>query len=173
VKKLAVCVAAAGLWVMGALAQTPCALNLSHDLVANGIARQNMTPDSPGLDARPLFQAGVAYASANHISVVTADRGRYYFLSQNSPYQHVYLKAIANVTVDPQYSDLYFAHGNIVAIDVATGTNFTLKNFTVDYLQLSERTFHRLQHQWIFPVCFPQWPTVADHQSPGGDRSLQ
>ena len=119
-----------------AFAQTPAVLNLSHDLVANGIAAQNMTPDLPGLDSRPLFQAGVNYASANHIPTVTADRGKYYFLSQNSPYQHVFLNKIANVAVDLQYSDLYFAHGNIVAIQASGGSNLTLKNFTVDYLQL-------------------------------------
>ena len=116
--------------------QTPAALNLSHDLVTKGIAQQNMTPDTPGLDSRPLFQAAVAYASANQIPAVTADRGKYYFLSQSNPYYHVFLKNIANVTVDFQYSDLYFAHGNIVAISASASTNLTLKNFTVDYLQL-------------------------------------
>src|SRR5579872_3565071 len=117
-------------------AQPSVVLNLSHDLVANGIAKQNMTPDSPSLDSRPLFQAAVNYASAHNIPTVTADRGKYYFLSQNSPFQHVYLKNISNVTIDLQYSDLYFALGNIVAIQAQSSTNLTLKNFTVDYLQL-------------------------------------
>jgi hypothetical protein len=48
----------------------------------------------------------------------------------------VYLNAISNVTVDLQYSDLYFAQGNIMAIDVNNSVNLTLKNFTVDYMQL-------------------------------------
>lgn len=109
-------------------------LNLSTDLVARGIAAANMTPNTPSLDSRPLFQAGVAYASANHIPRVVADRGSYYFLSLNSPYQHAYLNAIANVTVDLKYSDLYFALGNIMAIDINNSANLTLKNFTVDYL---------------------------------------
>lgn len=116
--------------------QTPAVLNLSHDLVANGIAAQNMVPNSPSLDARPLFQAAVNYASKNHIPTVTADRGSYYFLTQNSAYQHVFLTGITNVTVDLQYSDLYFAHGNIPAIQVTNSMDFTLKDFTADYLQL-------------------------------------
>jgi uncharacterized protein (TIGR03437 family) len=119
-----------------AFGQAPAVLNLSHDLVANGIAAQNMVPNSPSLDSRLLFTAGVAYASKNHIPSVTADRGSYYFLTQNSPYQHVFLNAIANVTVDLQYSDLYFALGNIIAIDATNCVNLTLRNFTVDYLQL-------------------------------------
>jgi len=119
-----------------AFGQAPAVLNLSHDLVANGIAGKNMVPNSPALDSRPLFTAGVAYASKNHIPTVIADRGSYYFLTQNSPYQHVFLNAIANVTVDLQYSDLYFALGNIDAIDATNCVNLTLRNFTVDYLQL-------------------------------------
>ena len=47
--------------------QTPSVLNLSHDLVTNGIATQNMTPNMPALHARPLFQAGINYALKNHI----------------------------------------------------------------------------------------------------------
>jgi len=115
---------------------TPTTLNLSQDLVANGIAAQNMVPNSPTLDSRSLFQAGVNYANQHHIPTVTADRGNYYFLTQNSPYQHVFLNAITNVTVDLQYSDLYFAHGNIMGLDLANCVNVTLKNFTADYLQL-------------------------------------
>jgi hypothetical protein len=123
--------------VIGSAAgQTPAVLNLSHDLVAKGIAQQNMTPDAPSLDSRPLFQAGVAYASQNHIPTVTADRGSYYFLTQNSTYQHALLNAIANVTVDLQYSDLYLAHGYIIGIHAVNCSNLALKNFTVDYLQL-------------------------------------
>jgi uncharacterized protein (TIGR03437 family) len=122
----------------GALSATRVAsgqvLNLSTDLVAKGIAASNMTPNNPSLDSRPLFQAGVAYASANNIPTVVAERGSYYFLSLNSQYQHVYLNAISNVTVDLRNSDLYFALGNIMAIDVNNSVNLTLKNFTVDYL---------------------------------------
>ena len=129
-----------GAWILlvsGSLfAQTPGVLNLSHDLTANGIAAQNMTPNQSGLDARPLFEAGITYASKNHIPTVTADRGSYYFLTQNSSYRHALLNAISNVTVDLQYSDLYFAQGNIIGIQALNCVNLTLKNFTLDYLQL-------------------------------------
>ena len=111
-------------------------LNLSHDLVANGIAAQNMVPNSPTQDSRLLFQQGIAYASKNHIPTVIADPGRYYFLTLNSPYQHVFLNGISNVTVDLQYSDLYFAQGNVSGIDATNCVNLTLQNFTADYLQL-------------------------------------
>jgi len=94
-----------------------------------------MTPNQPSLDARPLFQAGVAYASTNHIPTVIADPGSYYFLV-NSPYQHVFLDAPQNVTVDLQNSDLYFAQSNTVAFSIENSVNLTLKNFTIDYLTL-------------------------------------
>jgi len=116
--------------------QPSAVLNLSHDLVSKGIAQQNMAPDTPGLDSLPLFQAGVNYASKNHIATVTADRGSYYFLTQNSDFQHVFLYGITNVTIDLQYSDLYFANGNILGIQLDNCTNVTLKNFTADYLHL-------------------------------------
>lgn len=119
-----------------AFAQTPGVLNLSHDLISNGIAAQNMVPDSPGQDARPLFQAGVNYASKNHIATVTADRGSYYFLTQTSAFQHVFLTGITSVTIDLKYSDLYFANTNILGIQLFNCTNVTLKNFTADYLHL-------------------------------------
>lgn len=96
----------------GALAQTT--LNLSHDLVSNGIAGQNMVPNSPTLDSRPLFEATAAYASKHGIATVTADRGSYYFFTQNSAFQHVFLTGINNLTIDFQFSDLYFADRNIV-----------------------------------------------------------
>jgi len=124
------------LLTVSAIAQPLATLNLSHDLVSNGIAKQNMTPDAPMLDSGPLLQAGVQYASAHNIPTVIADRGRYYFLSLFGSYQHVFLNNIANLTLDFQYSDLYFAQGNIVAIQVNNSSNFTLRNFTVDYLRL-------------------------------------
>jgi hypothetical protein len=44
-----------------ASAQT-ATLNLSHDLVTDGIASANMTPGQPALDSRPLLEAAVSYA---------------------------------------------------------------------------------------------------------------
>lgn len=121
---------------LSAFAQSPTVLNLSHDLVTNKIAASNMVPNSPTLDSRPLFEAGIYYASAHNIPLVIADTGSYYFLTQNDAYAHAVLNGISNVTVDLQYSDLYFAHGNIVGMEVVNTTNFTLRNFTIDYIQL-------------------------------------
>src|SRR5277367_1979578 len=60
-------------------------LNMSQDLVAKKIASTNLTPDTPTLDARPLFEAAAAYASQNNIATLIADPGRYYFLSLHNP----------------------------------------------------------------------------------------
>jgi hypothetical protein len=32
-----------------------------------------MTPNSPALDSRPLFELGIAYASKHHIPAITAE----------------------------------------------------------------------------------------------------
>ncbi len=101
-----------------------------------GIAASNMTPDMPALDSRTLFQAGVQYASAHNIPKVIADRGSYCFLSLNSPFQHVYLNQVSNVTVDLHHSNLYLANSNIIGIQIANSSSLTLQNFTVDYLEL-------------------------------------
>lgn len=111
-------------------------LNLSQDLVTLGIAASNMTPDTPGLDSRPLFEAGVAYAAANGIANVVADRGSYYFLTQHDPNRHVLLSGLNGMTIDLHHSDLYFNTGNVPAIQVLFSTNVTLQNVTVDYLHL-------------------------------------
>jgi hypothetical protein len=50
-------------------------LDLSKDLVADGIASSNMLPNVPTEDARPLFEEGIAYAFAHSIPTVTAERG--------------------------------------------------------------------------------------------------
>ena len=86
--------------------------------MSNGIASSNMTPNTPTLDSRPLFNAGVAYAQKNNIPTVTADRGSYYFLTPNSTFQYIYMYNVNNLTVDLQYSDLYFSNGDMVGLDV-------------------------------------------------------
>ena len=60
---------------IGPLLLSSQTLNMSRDLVAKGIASANMTPDSPSLDARPLFEAATTYASRNGIQTVIADPG--------------------------------------------------------------------------------------------------
>lgn len=119
------------------LAQSGAVLNMSHDLVTKGIATSNLVPDSPSQDARPLFEKAVAYAVQNNITTVTADPGSYFFLSLHSgTTAHAYLNAAANVTIDWQNSDLYFATSNHAAITCANCNAVTMQNFTVDYQQL-------------------------------------
>src|SRR5271163_542257 len=77
-------------------------LNLSHELVTQGIAASNLTPGMPALDARPLVEAGLAYANANGIATVTADPGAYYFLSRHNANTHVLISGLTNITLDWQ-----------------------------------------------------------------------
>ena len=114
-------------------------LNLSQDLVRLGIASSNMTPNQPGLDAGPLFMAGVNYAKANGISTVVADPGAYYFLSiWNVPNSntHVAVSGIDNMTIDLHGADLIFSHPLYYGLSVFTSTNAVVENFTVDYQPL-------------------------------------
>ena len=67
------------------LAQPSNVLNMSHDLVAQGISASNLQPDSPTQDARPVFEQAVAYATAHNIATVTADPGSYYFSRSTPP----------------------------------------------------------------------------------------
>jgi uncharacterized protein (TIGR03437 family) len=153
------------LLVSGSLfAQTT--LNMSQDLVTKKIASANLTPDTPTLDARPLFEAATAYASQNNIATLIADPGRYYFLSLHNPNVHALLNGIANLTIDWQHSDLVFAFSNTSAIECLSCNTVTMENFTVDYQQLPftqavvtavDATNHRLTFQTI-----PGWQSPAD-----------
>jgi len=117
--------------------QSITVLNMSHDLVAYGIAASNLLPDTPSQDARALFEKAVTYAVNNNIATVTADPGSYYFLSlHGGTTAHAYLNAAANITIDWQGSDLYFANSNYAAITCANCNAVTMQNFTVDYQQL-------------------------------------
>jgi hypothetical protein len=74
-------------------------LNLSHDLTTRNIASQNLTPDSPGLDAGPLLALAISYAQTNGITMLTADRGNYYFLSLANNQTHVQITAVSNLVM--------------------------------------------------------------------------
>src|SRR5580704_668584 len=119
-------------------AQSTTVLNMSHDLVANGIASSNLQPNSPTQDARPLFEQAVAYATANKIGTVTADPGSYYFLTLHSSTgtMHALLPSASNLTIDWQNSDLYFSYSNHAAITCNGCASLTMQNFAVDYAQL-------------------------------------
>jgi uncharacterized protein (TIGR03437 family) len=118
------------------LAQSGSTLNVSHDLIAKGIAMSNMQPDTPKLDSRPLLESAIAYAQKNSIATVTADRGAYYFLTLHNPQTHVLLNGVSNLTLDFQNSDLYFQQSNRGAILCQSCVSVTMQNFTVDFLQL-------------------------------------
>ena len=96
-----------------------------------------MTPNVPTLDSQPLFEAGMNYANSHQklIQKVIADRGSYYFLTLDSPGAHASF-AVANITVDLQYSDLYFADPNAIGITCFSCSNAVLENFTMDYITL-------------------------------------
>ena len=118
-----------------ACATTPT-INLSHDLVTLGIARQNLSPNNPNLDARPLLQSALAYAAKNGTTRITADPGAYYFLTPQLPDRYLQIDAYSNLTIDLAGSDLYLAQMEIIGFALIDCTNVTLTNFTVDILQL-------------------------------------
>jgi hypothetical protein len=109
-------------------------LNLSHDLVPLGIAGQNLIPNTPSLDAGPLFQAAVQYVQNSPVQLLTVDPGSYYFLTPQFPSVYLVFEALSDLTVDLQGSALYFNDGLLSDIAVDDCQRFTLKNFTVDSL---------------------------------------
>ncbi len=111
-------------------------LNLSRDLVSTGAASANLQPNTAALDARPLFEAAIAYAGKNGITKLIADPGAYYFLSLHNSATHVLMSGASNLTVDWQNSDLYFKFSNNSAIQCTNCTSVTMQNFTLDYQQL-------------------------------------
>jgi hypothetical protein len=84
---------------LAALAQTS-SINLSHDLVRLGIASQNLPPNSPSVDARPLFQAALDYVKNHGIQLITLDRGAYYFLTAQNANSYLHFLAFSDLTVD-------------------------------------------------------------------------
>ena len=110
-------------------------LNMSHDLVALGIANQNLTPNNPALDARPLIQAAVDYVSSHSIQVLTLDKGAYYLLSAQQGNAVVIFGGLSNVTVDFAGSTFYFL-GPLLqnGIVVYQCSSFTLTNFQTDFI---------------------------------------
>jgi uncharacterized protein (TIGR03437 family) len=117
-------------------AAQPGSINLSHDLTTLGIAAQNMTPDSPMLDSRPLLESAVAYAQAHSIPAITADRGSYYFLTGHPFGRFFSFQSLQNLIFDFNGSDLYFANGNWIGLECDGCNNVQFKNFTLDSLQL-------------------------------------
>ena len=111
-------------------------LNVSKDLTTLKIAAQNLTPNTPTLDAGPLLTQAIAYAQQNGIRTVTADRGDYYFLSLATNQTHFLVNNGANLTIDLQYSNLYFKQSHRGAVWCNNCTGVTFQNFTIDYMTL-------------------------------------
>jgi hypothetical protein len=117
-----------------ATAQT---LNMSHDLVTLGIASQNLTPDDPALDARPLFQAALQYLIKHPMQTLTLDTGSYYLLTSEFPGSAVLqVPSLSNLTIDLAGSTIYF-NGPVIpnGLQLYYCSNVVLKNFQVDYVK--------------------------------------
>ena len=111
-------------------------LNLSRDLVRLGIASQNLSPDDPNLDARPLFQAALQYVRLHHTGLVTLDHGAYYFLTPENTNTYLVFLDMTDLRVDLAGSKIYFAHPFLQGFLVSNCQRVTLTNFEADILDL-------------------------------------
>jgi hypothetical protein len=137
-------------------------LNMSHDLVPLGIAGQNLTPNSPSLDARPLFQAALQYIQTHSVQTLTLDKGAYYLLTLQQGNAALVVHA-NNLIIDLAGSTLYF-NGPLLPTGLLLyyASNVTLKNFQTDYLNppythvqlTSVDSANRLLHY----QALPNWP---------------
>jgi hypothetical protein len=118
----------------GDAAQTGVTINLSHDLVRLGIAFENLPPDSPMTDARPLFQAALAYAKSHSVRLITLDHGAYYFLTPQTMEIYLQLFMLSNLTVDLADSTIFFAHPLLRGFVISNCTNVTLTRFSTKFL---------------------------------------
>lgn len=109
-------------------------INLSRDLVRLGIASANLLPDSPRLDARPLFQAALGYVKDHSIHRVTVDRGAYYFLTPQDAQTYLRFLAHSDLTIDLADSTVYFAGAFLQGFALVDCTNVTLTRFRADFI---------------------------------------
>ena len=118
-----------------ALAGVPV-VNASEDLVRLGIASQNMVPNEPGLDSRPLLQAAVAYANRNGTQLLTVDTGSYYFLTPQMFDRYLEIDSLNGMTIDFAGSDLYFENRELIGLIFSNCQGATLQNFSMDFMNL-------------------------------------
>ncbi len=110
-------------------------LNMSHDLTTLGIASQNMTPNNPALDSRPLFQAALNYIQGHTVQTLTVDAGNYYLLSATQGNAVVIAGNLSNLTIDLAGSTIFFKGPQLPnGIQLFYCTNVTLKNFQIDFV---------------------------------------
>jgi hypothetical protein len=171
-------------------------VNMSHDLVRLGIASQNITPNTPSLDARPLFQAAIQYVQSHTVQTLTWDTGAYYLLSNTQGNAVLIFGNLSNLTIDLAGSIIYFV-GPLLpnGLQLFYCSNVTLTNFHLDYLNppythvqlVSVDTTNRLLHYqtltgWPDPSSFNSlsssvegyWAAIFRNGSivPGTSRTL-
>jgi hypothetical protein len=142
-------------------------LNLSRDLVALGIASQNLAPNQPMLDARPLFDAAIGYIRSHSISALTLDKGDYYFLTSDDPTAYLNIVQLSNLTIDLAGSTIFFQMPFLKGFSISTCQNITLTNFVFDFMtppytevaltsvDPNARTLsYSTQPNWADPVTF-------------------
>ena len=150
-------------------------INVSQDLVALGIARQNAVPGNSSVDARPLFQAAIQYATANGISRIVADPGAYWFLTLQQSGDYLVLDHVSALTIDLQGSDIYLLNSFATGIYLTGCKGVTLANFTIDYVHLP---FTQVRLTGVIPAngtlayeTIPGWPSPANLRSPSGSTN--
>ncbi len=141
-------------------------LNMSHDLTTLGIASQNLTPNNPSLDARPLIQAAVQYIQSHPVQTLTLDTGAYYLMSNQQSNAVVLFSNLSNLTIDLAGSMIYLNGPQYPsALYLNYCSNVTLTNFKIDFLHppythvqlTSVDTVNRLlKYQTL-----PGWPDPA------------
>jgi hypothetical protein len=153
-------------------------INMSHDLVTLGIASQNLTPNDPSLDSRPLIQAAINYAQTHTVQTLTVDQGAYYLLSETQSNAILIFPGLSNMTVDLAGSTIYFTGPFLPnGIQVYQCSNFILKNFSTDFItppythvQLTSiDSANRVLHYQTLPG-WPDPSTFNNLASPFGDQ---
>jgi hypothetical protein len=150
-------------------------INVSQDLVALGIARQNAVPGNPTADARPLFQAAIQYATANGINRIVADPGAYWFLTPQHPGTYLELNNVSGLTVNLQGSDIYLLNSFATGMFLSGCQGVTLANFTIDYVNLPytqvRLTGVSAGSGTLYYETIPGWSSPANLQSPDGSTA--
>jgi hypothetical protein len=109
-------------------------INLSRDLVRLGIASANLYPDQPAVDARPPFEAALAYVKAHPVRRITLDRGAYYFLTPQDTQTYLRFQSHSDLTVDLADSTIWFAGAFLQGLALVNCTNVTLTRFSTDFI---------------------------------------
>jgi uncharacterized protein (TIGR03437 family) len=145
-------------------------LNLSHDLTMLGIATEDMAPNMPALDSRPLLEAGVQYAQAHSIPLVTCDPGAYYLLTGHPFGVYAFFNGLHDVTVDLAGSDIFFSLATWMGLECNSCQNVQFQNFTIDSLQLPftqvRVTSVETVNNKINYTVLPGWESATNFNTP-------